>query len=65
MAKMSEEDYNMKFAREKTWSCILSDGTNHELKPNGNDEYVNYEDRLEYIELVKNARIHESDKQVK
>ncbi len=64
IAKIDEEDYNIKFAKEKTWTCILSDGTNYELKPNGNDEYVKYQDRLEYVELVKKARIHESDKQV-
>lgn len=64
IAKIGEEDYNIKFAKEKTWTCILSDGTNYELKPNGNDEYVKYQDRLEYIELVKKARIHESDKQL-
>ena len=64
MAKVSEEDYNIKFAKEKTWNCILSDGSNYELKPNGNEEYVSYQDRLEYIEMVKKARIRESDRQV-
>ena len=62
---MSEEEYNFKFSKEKTWSCTLSDGSNFELKLNGNNEYVNYEDRLAYVELVKKARIHESDKQVR
>ncbi len=61
---MDEEEYNLKFAKEKTWSCTLSDGTNYELKLDGNDEYVTYKDRLDYIELVKKARIYESEKQV-
>ena len=54
----------MKFANEKTWSCILSDGSLHELKPNGSHLPVPYEERLDYCEAVKKARINESNRQV-
>ena len=64
IVKMNEIDYNLKYAKEKTWSCILSDGTCYELKTNGSEEFVTYQDRLAYIEQVKKVRLSECDKQV-
>lgn len=61
---MDKEDYDLKYANEITWSCVLSDGTMHKLQSNGNLKYVTYEERLEYCELVKSVRLAESDKQV-
>lgn len=62
--KMDKEDYDLKYANEITWSCVLSDGTMHKLQSNGNLKYVTYEERLEYCELVKSVRLAESDKQI-
>jgi E3 ubiquitin-protein ligase HECTD3 len=64
LSKISRNDYELKYSKEKTWSCILSDGTCVELKENGLNEYVLYEDRLEYIEKVKEMRLNESNKQL-
>jgi hypothetical protein len=62
---MDEDEYNLKFLNEKTWCCVLSDGSTCELLPNGNDENVTYADRLGYIELVRQTRMSEADKQVR
>ena len=62
--KMDAVEYEMKFANEKTWSCILSDGSLHELKPNGSNLSVRFDERLEYCDAVKKARINESNRQV-
>ena len=62
--RMDKNEYENKFANEKTWSCTLSDGTNYDLKPNGSQLPVLYEERVEYCEAVKKARLSESDRQV-
>lgn len=60
---LDEESFDVHFS-ERTWSVTLSDGSNAELRPNGANESVRYEERLEYARLAKQARMSESDKQV-
>lgn len=62
--KMSKEEYDLKYANEITWSCVLSDGSLHKFEPNGNLKNVSYEERLTYCEKVKQIRMSESDKQL-
>ncbi len=63
--KMEKEDYQLKFHNEITWSCVLSDGTMHNLQPNGHQKFVSYEERSMYCEQVKAVRLSEFDKQVR
>jgi E3 ubiquitin-protein ligase HECTD3 len=62
--KMNKTEYEMNYGSEITWSCTLSDGTLHKLKPNGNSKSVSYDERLDYCEQVKKVRMSEFDKQV-
>ncbi len=62
--KMSKSDYDLKYASEITWSCILSDGTLYKFEQNGHLKNVAYEERLDYCEKVKKIRLSESDKQI-
>ncbi len=62
--KIDKKEYSLKYENEITWSCVLSDGNLFNLKPNGSHKKVAYEERLEYCEQVKLARLSESDKQV-
>ena len=62
--KANKEDYEFKYGSEITWSCTLSDGTLHKLKPNGSQIPVIYEERIYYVKQVKQVRLSESDKQV-
>lgn len=64
LSKIDKDEYELKYAKERTWSCILSDGSCVELRDNGLNEYVLYEDRLEYVEKVKEIRLNESNKQL-
>lgn len=65
LEKMDQQEYELKYANEITWTCTLSDGTLHMIEPDGNSRLVNYEERLDYCEKVKRIRLSESDKQVK
>lgn len=47
-----------------TYSCELSDGTVHDLIPNGRHEKLLYDDRFKYLDLLVRARLTESDKQI-
>jgi E3 ubiquitin-protein ligase HECTD3 len=62
--KLERAEYELNYGSEITWSCTLSDGTLCKLKPNGQSKPVAYEDRLDYCEQVKKARLAESDKQI-
>jgi hypothetical protein len=62
--KCDRTEYDVKYASEITWSCNLSDGTLHKLKPSGDKKSVLYEERLDYCHQVKQVRLAESDKQV-
>ena len=43
---------------------VLSDNTLVNLVPGGADKFVDYEDRIEYIKLVRNCRMSEGKMQV-
>ena len=43
---------------------VLTDGSLAELVPGGADRMVDYEDRLRYAELVKDARMNDGKLQV-
>lgn len=62
--KMDKDSYDAYFHGERTWNVILSDGTSVPLKPNGNQLTVLYEERLEYVQLVREARLSEMKHQV-
>ena len=40
--KMDKVEYDLKYANELTWSCVLSDGNMHKFEPNGNLKNVSY-----------------------
>ena len=65
LEKIDKSEYEQKYGGEMTWSCTLSDGTQHKLQPNGNLKPVTYEERIEYCDKVKKIRLSESDKQVR
>jgi E3 ubiquitin-protein ligase HECTD3 len=62
--KCDRKEYDAKYATEITWSCNLSDGTLHKIKPSGDKKAVLYEERLDYCQQVRQVRLSESDKQV-
>lgn len=64
MELMDKETFDAHFGQERTWTTVTSDGTLVPLKPNGADIQVQYEDRIEYIKMVQQARLTESDAQV-
>ena len=43
----------------ETWSVTMSDETLVELKENGKEQRVEYEERLEFIKLALQARLKE------
>lgn len=43
---------------------VLSDNTLVNLVPGGADKFVDYEDRIEYIKMVRNCRMAEGKVQV-
>ena len=47
------------------YSIDLSDGTVHDLIPNGRYSKVNFEDRLNFIQLALEERLNEFDYQIK
>ena len=62
--KLDRVDYELTYGNEITWTCVLSDGTQHKLRPDGNQHPVAYDDRLDYCDQVKRVRLAECDKQV-
>lgn len=62
--KMDKDSYDAYFGGMRTWTVVLSDGTSVPLKPNGNQLTVLYEERLEYVQLVREARLNEIKQQV-
>jgi len=62
--KIEKAEYEMNYGSEITWTCTLSDGALHKLKPHGNSKSVSYDERLDYCEQVKKVRMSEFDKQV-
>jgi E3 ubiquitin-protein ligase HECTD3 len=65
--KMTREEYEEYYGKEKTWTCILSDGTIYKMDSNSStsqSSIVSYEERLDYCQQVKRIRMSESDKQI-
>ncbi|KAJ7383020.1 hypothetical protein OS493_031190, partial [Desmophyllum pertusum] len=59
-----KDSFNMKFGGVLTYTAVLSDNTLVNLVPGGADKFVDYEDRTEYIRLVRNCRMCEGKMQI-
>lgn len=64
MEMMDKDTFEFKFGNELTYTTVLSDQRMVELIPNGSNTVVKYEDRKEFIRLVRKARLEESKEQV-
>jgi len=65
LCSMDEQTFASFFSeRPRTWTATLSDGTTACLKTDGASLDVTYSDRLEYAQLVREARMSEGKKQV-
>ncbi|XP_051556154.1 E3 ubiquitin-protein ligase HECTD3-like isoform X3 [Myxocyprinus asiaticus] len=64
MEHMDKETFDFKFGQELVYTTPLSDGRLVELIPGGIGVVVRYEDRNEFIRLVKKARLEESREQI-
>ena len=65
MEKMDKTMFDAYFLDTRTWSHVLGDGSSVELKKDGENVTLQFEDRLEYIKLAKEARLHEFKAQVR
>lgn len=61
---IDKESFNVKFGGVLTYTTVLSDNTLVNLVPGGADKFVDYEDRTEYIRLVRNCRMGEGKLQI-
>jgi len=65
---MGEDAFKAFFGNELMWTATLSNGTVVHLKSghedDGGSSHVQFADRLNYISLVKQARMSESQQQV-
>jgi hypothetical protein len=57
------ESFNEKFDGKYVFSCIGTDGMEHEVCPDGKDIAVTFENRLDYCNKVIAYRLHEFDAQ--
>jgi len=67
MKTMDEDAFVAYFGDELMWTVTLSNGNVVHLKPShdgGGSSHVHFADRLNYISLVKQARMNESRQQV-
>ncbi|XP_062872482.1 E3 ubiquitin-protein ligase HECTD3 [Trichomycterus rosablanca] len=64
MEHMDKATFEFKFGQELVYSTPLSDGRPLELIPAGSSVVVKYEERLEFIHLVKKVRLEESRQQI-
>lgn len=62
--RMDRETFESEFGNELTYTTVLSDQRTVELIPNGSRIVVRYEDREEFVRLVRTARLEESTEQV-
>ena len=65
MEHMDKETFDFKFGQELVYTTPLSDGRLVELIPGGSEVVVHYEDRVDFIRLVRKARLQESREQVR
>jgi len=65
---MDEDAFKAFFGNELMWTATLSNGGVVHLKPghddDGSSSHVQFADRLNYISLVKQARMSEGQQQV-
>ncbi|XP_074642491.1 E3 ubiquitin-protein ligase HECTD3-like [Tubulanus polymorphus] len=64
MIMMDEETFVAHFGDYLMWCTVLSDGTTVELKPNGANIPVLYDERNEFCRQVQKLRMTEADEQV-
>lgn len=64
LESMDKDCFNVKFGGVLTYTTVLSDNTLVNLVPGGADKFVDYEDRTDYIRLVRNCRMAEGKQQI-
>ncbi|NXE08169.1 HECD3 ligase, partial [Lophotis ruficrista] len=64
LEEVDREAFEFMFGKELTYTTVLSDQRVVELIPNGSSTVVRYEDRKEFIRLVRKARLEESKEQI-
>ncbi|XP_072366834.1 E3 ubiquitin-protein ligase HECTD3 [Scyliorhinus torazame] len=64
METMDKEIFEFKFGNELTYTTVLSDHSVVDLKPDGSNTVVQYEDRKEFIKLVQKAKLEENKDQI-
>jgi len=61
---LDKETYDEKFGEVLKYSTVLTDGSVYQLKERGFETAVPYEERMEYIKLVQNAKMDEFEDQI-
>ncbi|XP_065069856.1 E3 ubiquitin-protein ligase HECTD3-like [Rhopilema esculentum] len=61
---LDKETYQEKFFGVLKYSTVLSDGSVYQLKENGVETDVPYEERTEYMKLVQNVKMSEFNDQI-
>ncbi|XP_075280738.1 E3 ubiquitin-protein ligase HECTD3 isoform X3 [Opisthocomus hoazin] len=64
LERVDREAFEFIFGRELTYTAVLSDQRMVELIPKGSSTVVRYEDRRDFIHLVRKARLEESKEQI-
>ncbi|XP_078527890.1 E3 ubiquitin-protein ligase HECTD3-like isoform X1 [Lissotriton helveticus] len=64
MEVIDKDTFDYQFCGELTYTTVLSDQQVVELIPNGASVAVRYEDRKEFIRLVRKTRLEESKEQI-
>lgn len=64
LESIDKDSFNTKFGGVLTFTTVLSDNTLVNLVPGGADRYVEYEERTEYIKLVRSCRMCEGKTQI-
>jgi len=64
MAHMDEDSFDAYFSGERMWATVLSDGSLVQLRPDGVDVPVHYEERIDYALAVQHERMKEMDQQI-
>lgn len=64
LQKMDEKKFKENIAEMLRYTTVMSNGNIIPVKPNGENEFVKYEDRLRYLKLVEENRMNEFNEQV-
>ncbi|XP_014679289.1 PREDICTED: E3 ubiquitin-protein ligase HECTD3-like, partial [Priapulus caudatus] len=61
---MDQESFTSYFGDEHKFACTACDGSAQEVKHGGADIQLTYENRFEYVKLLKQTKLQEFDKQL-